>query len=69
MHAGITAITGLAVKNGLAKSVAFGQRNQNSNRLIIFMTDDRPGQLRSAHCRVENERETIPPREVLGNHR
>jgi len=39
MHAGITAITGLAVKNGLAKSVAFGQRNQNSKRLIIFMTD------------------------------
>jgi len=46
MHAGITAITELAVKNGLAKSVAFGQRNQNSNGLIIFMTDDRPGQLR-----------------------
>jgi hypothetical protein len=46
MHAGITAITELAVKNGLAKSVAFRQRNQNSNRLIIFMTDDRPGQLR-----------------------
>jgi hypothetical protein len=61
MHAGITAITELAVKNGQTKSVAFGTQPEFESPYYIH--DRRSSRaITLGHCRVENERETVPPR-------
>jgi hypothetical protein len=61
MHAGITAITELAVKNGQTKSVAFGTQREFESPYYIH--DRRSSRaITLGHCRVENERETVPPR-------
>jgi hypothetical protein len=46
MHAGITAITELAVKSGLTNRLPWATRPEFEIALITFMVDDRPGQLR-----------------------